>query len=64
MNMLRDLYDRLPAETRTAVRSRLPRRFLRWYAHQKADVYLVSYPKCGRTWLRLMIGRAIAGHFS
>ena len=62
--MFRDLYDRMPVETRIAVRSRLPRGFLRWYAHQKADVYLVSYPKCGRTWLRLMIGRAIAVHFS
>jgi hypothetical protein len=25
--------------------------------------YLVSYPKCGRTWLRLMIGEAIRTHF-
>jgi len=27
-------------------------------------VYLISYPKCGRTWLRLMVGRAITRHFS
>lgn len=25
--------------------------------------YLVSFPKCGRTWLRLMMGHAIAHHF-
>lgn len=25
-----------------------------------ADVYVVSYPKCGRTWLRLMIGQVFA----
>jgi hypothetical protein len=25
--------------------------------------YVVSYPKCGRTWLRLMIGEAIRTHF-
>jgi hypothetical protein len=25
--------------------------------------YLVSYPKCGRTWLRMMIGEAIRTHF-
>lgn len=36
----------------------------RWYAHRKTDVYLISYPKCGRTWLRLMIGRAIVRQYS
>ncbi len=28
-----------------------------------ADVYLVSFPKCGRTWLTLLVGRAIQQHF-
>jgi len=27
------------------------------------DVYLLSYPKCGRTWLTLQIGRAISQHY-
>jgi hypothetical protein len=27
------------------------------------DVYLLSYPKCGRTWVTLQIGRAISRHF-
>jgi len=27
------------------------------------DVYLLSYPKCGRTWVTLMVGRAITQHF-
>lgn len=27
------------------------------------DVYLLSYPKCGRTWLTLQVGRAISQHF-
>ena len=27
------------------------------------EVYLLSYPKCGRTWLTLQIGRAISQHF-
>lgn len=30
---------------------------------QAADIFLLSYPKCGRTWLRLMVGKALAGHF-
>ena len=24
------------------------------------DVYILSYPKCGRTWLRLMLGKVLA----
>jgi hypothetical protein len=27
------------------------------------DVYLLSYPKCGRTWVTLQMGRAISQHF-
>src|SRR4030042_5207218 len=57
-------YDKLPAEIRGNIRSLVPARILRWYAHLKTDIYLLSYPKCGRTWLRLMIGKAIALHFS
>lgn len=26
------------------------------------QVFVVSYPKCGRTWLRLMLGRAVSKH--
>lgn len=35
------------------------RAWRRW----RADVHLISYPKCGRTWLVLMIGRAIQQHY-
>ena len=64
MRIIRRQYDRLPAEVRRNIRSLVPARILRWYAHLKTDIYLLSYPKCGRTWLRLMIGKAIALHFS
>jgi hypothetical protein len=30
---------------------------------ESCDVFLVSFPKCGRTWLRLLIGKALAVHF-
>ena len=30
----------------------------------QADYFLLSYPKCGRTWLTLQIGRAIQQHFN
>jgi Sulfotransferase domain len=60
----RTLYYRLPDSARSAIRSLIPDSILRWYAHRKTDVYLISYPKCGRTWLRLMIGKAIVSHYN
>ncbi len=30
-----------------------------WLTHLRADAVLVSFPKCGRTWLRTMVHRAI-----
>lgn len=35
------------------------REYLRF---QKHDSFLISYPKCGRTWLRGMIGHCLAAH--
>lgn len=64
MNFLRKPYDKLSPETRRYVRNLFPGYILRWYAHHNTDVYIFSYPKCGRTWLRLMIGRAITLHFN
>lgn len=28
---------------------------------ESTDVFIISYPKCGRTWLRLMLGRYLLG---
>jgi Sulfotransferase domain len=36
----------------------------RWYNHYRSDVVLVSFPKSGRTWLRVLIGRALQQHYS
>lgn len=63
MNPIRSFYDRLPVALRAWLRSMVPDRLLRWHAHRNTDVYLISYPKCGRTWLRLMIGVALSRHF-
>ena len=38
-------------------------RVLGWYRRRRSDVVLVSFPKCGRTWLRVMIGRSFQRHF-
>jgi hypothetical protein len=33
----------------------------RW-AEERADALLISYPKCGRTWLTMLLSRAMASH--
>src|SRR5437588_4234418 len=33
------------------------------YRHWRTDLYFVSYPKAGRTWLRLMVGRALCRRY-
>ena len=37
--------------------------FRRLRRPRQADVFLLSYPKTGRTWLRVMIGQMLAAHF-
>lgn len=34
------------------------------YLAGKCDVFLVSFPKCGRTWLRVMLGKVVRDHFA
>ena len=48
----------------------LKRRIQRWYQRHRrewlrrhADVHIISFPKCGRTWLVLMIARVIERHY-
>lgn len=31
----------------------------RWWMHQQTDAYVLSYPGCGRTWLTVLMGKAI-----
>ena len=33
------------------------------YNHFKTDVFIISFPKSGRTWLRLLIGKALCYNF-
>ncbi|WP_143728052.1 sulfotransferase domain-containing protein, partial [Moorena bouillonii] len=33
-------------------------------AKNESDFFLMSYPKSGRTWLRLMLGRVLEMHFN
>lgn len=44
-------------------RSEPTREALAWWIHRQTKIYVLSYPKCGRTWLRLMIGKALDEHY-
>lgn len=39
------------------------RRFRRWWLQRRADIHLVSFPKCGRTWLVLMLAKVIEARY-
>lgn len=47
---------------RGPVRERL-KNIRRWWRRWRADVHLVSFPKCGRTWLVLLIAQALQDHY-
>ena len=34
-----------------------------WYRFIKTDVFIISFPKSGRTWLRVLIGKALRETF-
>lgn len=64
---LRFFVRKIPVERRRrtyAAAAGLPlmRAFLEWYRATSVDVYVISYPKVGRTWLRVMLGHAFALH--
>jgi hypothetical protein len=60
----------LPNRKREAIKRFIPdrllnlyRHFVAMYKHHTTDCYFVSYPKCGRTWVRVMLAKVIAWHF-
>jgi hypothetical protein len=48
---------------RLILKPRILRKIYGWYRHYRTDCYVISYPKCGRTWLRVMLAKALALHF-
>lgn len=58
----RHVIGRLAPPTRQRIRHLLPADMVDWYRRRRTDVFLVSFPKCGRTWLRVMVGRALQVH--
>lgn len=61
-----DFLQSPPARFRLAANLRKTwpvREYYRHRRHRRGDVSLLSFPKAGRTWLRLMLGRILADHF-
>jgi hypothetical protein len=54
---------RLSPRTRRRLAAIVPARAFGWFRRRRTDVYLVSFPKCGRTWLRVLVGRAFQRYF-
>jgi len=50
----------LSPKYKESLRKVLPDSILKLYRDIVDEYYLISYPKCGRTWLRLLIGKAIS----
>lgn len=59
----RRIARRLSPGTRKRLAALLPTRLLASYRRARTDVYLLSFPKCGRTWLRVMLGRTFQLHY-
>jgi hypothetical protein len=46
------------------LRGNLRRRVNHWYKFHRADYLLLSYPKCGRTWLRVMLSNYLIERYN
>jgi len=56
MNLRNDL-------KRHFLRLKLVRRMVRSYFFHRTEYFVIAYPKCGRTWVRVMLGKALALHY-
>lgn len=55
------VYDTLK---RAVLKTDIGRRTVLYYLHLLTDCYVVSYPKSGRTWLRVMLAKLLAQHYN
>ena len=53
----------LPRGVRRRVVALIPAQWWSWYRDWISEAALVSFPKSGRTWVRVMLGKAIALHY-
>lgn len=55
--IVQQMSERAPASLAAA--RKVTRKVRSWWDHQRTDAYVLSYPGCGRTWLTLLVGKAI-----
>jgi hypothetical protein len=53
----------LPPAARKRIAAAIGPHAVGWYRRRRTDAFLVSFPKCGRTWVRLLLGRSLQQHF-
>ena len=61
MDVIKALKDLIP---RTSFPRRTIIRAIDIYRHHRTDCYVISHPKCGRTWLMVMLAKAFAVRFN
>ncbi len=62
--VLRPILQIVPPNIKKNIVAIIPSSVWDWYIKKSTDVYLLSYPKCGRTWLRLMLAKALQLHYN
>ena len=45
------------------LKKRIRKSYREFRKRRETDIYILSFPKCGRTWLRMLLGQAIQSHF-
>ncbi len=62
------VWNKIPTGIKVQLQKKLSRNQVDWIHKQirqnAADILLVSFPKCGRTWLRVMMNRLLTSEFS
>lgn len=58
--VLRTASNYVPVGIKNSLRKRRLRYIRSWYERKSEKTFLISYPKSGRTWLRLLIGKTIS----
>lgn len=59
-NIVKKISNKLPETVKS---NKIYDQLRNWYHHKSCDIYIISFPKCGRTWLRLLIGKSIVEKF-
>ena len=57
------LKSRIGRKIVNLLKHRIGSKIAKRYRHYQTDCYVISFPKCGRTWLKVMLAKALALYF-